>query len=99
MSNAKIMLRVKFRSPLPLEDVSNIINSRADDFRSLPGLIQKYYLYNESSGEYAGLYLWESKEAIDDYLASELRVTIGSAYQTEGTPDIEVYEIIKTLRD
>jgi len=99
MANAAIMLRVKFKSQLPLEDVEKIIENRADDFRALVGLQQKYYLLNRETGVYGGLYLWESKDAFDEYLQSELRATIASAYQTEGDPDIEVFEVIKTLRE
>lgn len=98
MAEAKIVLRVKFKSPLPLSEITEIINSRADDFRALTGLAQKYYLLDSNTGEYGGLYLWESQEALDDYRQSELRATIASVYQTEGEPQIEVFEIIKALR-
>jgi heme-degrading monooxygenase HmoA len=76
----------------------DIINSRADDFKSLRGLQQKYYLQDETSGEFGGLYLWESKEDFTEYRESELRATIGKAYQTESEPRVEVMQVIKTLR-
>ena len=99
MASPALILRVKFKSKLPLEDVIEIVENRADDFRALAGLQQKFYLLDKETGEYGGLYLWESNEAFDEYRQSELRATIASAYQTEGDPDIEVFEVIKTLRE
>lgn len=51
------------------------------------------------SGEYAGLYVWESPEALQEFRDSELRATIGEAYQAQGEPDIEVYKVFKILRE
>ena len=98
MPDPSLIVRVKFRSALSLDEVTEIINSRADDFRALNGLQQKYYLVDKNTGEYGGLYLWESQEAFTEYLHSELRSTIAQAYQTEGEPQVEVFDIIKVLR-
>jgi hypothetical protein len=60
---------------------------------------QKYYLQDPATGEIAGLYLWESQEALAAYRESELRASIAKAYQAEGEPRVEVYRVVKTLRD
>lgn len=99
MNNPTVMLRVKFKSTLPLDEIMEIVEARAGDFRALPGLIQKYYLYNDATEELAGLYLWESPEALDEYRKSELRASIAAAYQATGEPEIEVFRIVKTLRE
>ena len=75
------------------------MDSRIDQFRALPGLTQKYYLQDANSGEYAGLYLWESADALAEFRDSELRATIAEAYRTEGEPRVEVYQIFDVLRD
>jgi heme-degrading monooxygenase HmoA len=93
-----LILLVKFKSPLSLEEVEKVIESRIDEFRALKGLQQKYYLQEPATQEYAGLYLWESKEDFDAYRDSELRATIAKAYQTEGEPRIEVFNVLRTLR-
>jgi heme-degrading monooxygenase HmoA len=56
-------------------------------------------LQESSTQEYAGLYLWESKEDFLAYRDSELRATIAKAYQTEGEPRIEVFNVVKPLRE
>ena len=76
-----------------------IAEERAPDFEALTGLQQKYYLQDPGTGEIGGLYLWESSEAFDAYRNSELRASIAEAYQAVGEPRIEVYRVVKTLRD
>ena len=99
MSKPSLILLVKFKSPLSLEEVVKVVDSRIDEFRALKGLQQKYYLQEPATQEYAGLYLWESKDDFLAYRDSELRATIAKAYQTEGEPRIEVFSVIKFLRE
>jgi len=99
MSDASLILLVKFKSLLSLDEVSAVIDSRVDDFRKLKGLQQKYYLHEPATNEYAGLYLWKSNEDFLEYRDSELRATIASAYQTEGEPRIEVFNVVRPLRE
>lgn len=99
MSRPSTVMLVKFRSPLSLEEIKEIVDSRIDQFRALEGLTQKYYLQEPATGEIAGLYLWDSPEALADFRDSELRKTIAQAYQTEGEPRVEVFQIFDVLRD
>jgi len=99
MSKVSLILLVKFKSPLSLDEVSLVIDSRVDDFKRLKGLQQKYYLHEPATNEYAGLYLWESNEDFLVYRDSELRATIAAAYQTEGEPRIEVFNVVRLLRE
>ena len=99
MTRPTHVLLAKFKSLLSLGEVQNVLNDRIDDFRALAGLQQKYYLVDPASGEYAGLYLWESAEALSEFRDSELRATIAEAYQTVGEPRVEVFHIFDILRD
>jgi heme-degrading monooxygenase HmoA len=99
MGQPSLILLVKFKSPLPLDEVIKVVDSRIDEFRALKGLQQKYYLQEPATQEYAGLYLWESKEDFLAYRDSELRATIAHAYQTQGEPRIEVFDVVKPLRE
>ena len=99
MSRPTLVVLVKFKSPLSLEEVLKVADRRADQFRALKGLQQIYYLQEPATQEYAGLYLWESQEDFLTYRDSELRATIAQAYQTVGEPRIEVFSVIETLRD
>ncbi|MCT8970949.1 YdhR family protein [Microbaculum marinisediminis] len=99
MDHPKLIVFVKFKSPLNLDEVTAVAKDRADEFRALSGLIQKYYVQDAVSGEFGGVYLWESPEAFDEYRQSELRASIGTAYQTIGEPRVEVLKVIMPLRD
>lgn len=99
MSQPALILHVRFRSPLSLDEVMNIVDERATEFQALSGLQQKYYAEDVSTGEYAGIYLWESQEAMAAFNESELRASIAQAYQVQGAPRIEVYRVVKTLRE
>lgn len=99
MKPPAMLLLVKFKTSLPFEEVLRVVEKRAPEFRALEGLQQKYYIQDASSGEYAGLYLWESPDAMAAYRDSELRASIAKAYRVEGEPRVEVYQVVKTLRD
>lgn len=99
MTAPALILLVRFKSRLPFDEVMRIVEERAPEFEALRGLQQKYYLQDATTGEIAGLYLWDSPEALDEYKHSELRATIAQAYQAEGEPRVEVYSVMKTLRD
>jgi heme-degrading monooxygenase HmoA len=76
-----------------------IMHERMPEFRALEGLQQKYYLEDPATGEYAGLYLWRSKEDLAEFSQSELRATIAKAYGVEGEPRVEVYAVMTPLRE
>ena len=98
MEHPSVVLLVRFKTAMSLEEVMKVATERAPEFRALAGLQQKYYLQDEASGEYAGLYLWESADAMAEYRKSELRASIAEAYRVEGEPRIEVYRVLKKLR-
>lgn len=98
-SHTEMVVRVRFKSILTPEEVARVVEERAPEFEALAGLRQKYYLQDVASGEYAGVYVWDSREALEEYQESELRATIAKAYRTQGDPDVEVYRAIKILRE
>lgn len=98
MNEPALVLLVRFKSRLTFEEVMKVVEDRAPEFRALAGLQQKYYLHDEATGEVAGLYLWDSPEALTAYRESELRASIAQAYQAEGEPRVGVYRVVKTLR-
>ena len=97
-STTKIVMTVKFRSRLPADEMRRRYQERMPEFRQLPGLVQKYYLYDATSDEWGGFYLWDSQESLDAYLASDLRKSIPETYQVVGTPRVETARVIDALR-
>jgi heme-degrading monooxygenase HmoA len=99
MPQPALIMLVRFRTKLSLDEVMKVANSRISQYRALTGLQQKYYLEDAETGEVAGLYLWESPEALAEFRESDLRATIASEYQIEGEPRVEVYRVEVQLRE
>ena len=50
----------------------------APAFAAVPGLASKVWLADREAGVYGGVYVFESAEAADEYLSSELFAGVGS---------------------
>jgi heme-degrading monooxygenase HmoA len=93
-----IVQMFKFKSRLPDEEVRRVMRQRAHRFEAQPGLVQKYYGHEPSTGMHTGIYIWASGEAMQAFAESELAKSIPAAYQVEAPPRIEVFEMIFALR-
>jgi heme-degrading monooxygenase HmoA len=94
-----IMLIVRgLKSELSPAEFERRYKERMPQFRAVTGLVQKYYSYDESTGEWAGIYLWDSEESVAGYLESDLRKSIASAYELKDPPRVESFRIVDVLR-
>jgi heme-degrading monooxygenase HmoA len=96
--NRVIVQIVRFKSGLSDEQVLEMYQARAPQYRALKGLIQKYYLRFRTTGEHGAVYLWESEEALKEFRESELARTIPNAYQIQGASDVATAEVVMALR-
>lgn len=92
------MLLVKFHSGHDDTTVMRLLDERLPQFRAVPGLVQKYYAREPSTGDYVGCYLFESEQALLDYRASALAKSIPPTYAIDGSPRIEILEVLFPLR-
>jgi heme-degrading monooxygenase HmoA len=93
-----IIQTVKFKSALSETEIQRVMEERAPQFRALPGLLQKYYLRDQQTGEVGAVYIWDSEESLRAYRQSDLARTIASAYQAVEQPRVEIFETVLTLR-
>jgi heme-degrading monooxygenase HmoA len=94
-----IMLIVRgLKSNLPREEMNRRYKERMPQFREVPGLVQKYYSCDDATGEWAGIYFWDSEESLAAYLESDLRKSIPEAYELIGPPRIEKFQLVDVLR-
>jgi len=69
-------------------------------FRAVPGLLQKYYLKEISTGSISGFYVFDSVAARTSFWNSELAKLIPSRYGViPGTLRVEEYEMDIVLND
>jgi hypothetical protein len=91
------ILYVRIKSDLDPEELLRRVDERKPRFLEVPGLIQKIYGRDETTGEVCGIYFFENKQALAAFRETELARTIPTAYEAT---DIrrEVYEVIYPLR-
>ena len=92
-----VILYVRVKSGLDPEELERRVNERKPRFLEVPGLIQKIYGRDESTGEVCGIYFFENKEALAAFRDSELVKTIPTAYEATDVRR-EVYEVLYPLR-
>lgn len=100
MKKVTAVLSVKFNSSHSQEKLMQVCNEDLDIFRNVPGLVEKYYLAEESTGEISGIYLFETKSARGTFWTSELAAKIPERYGviTE-TLRVEEYNMAIVLND
>ena len=90
---------VKFESELSHHELLTVAESRIEQFRAMPGLIQKYYTKLDQSGYYAGVYVWDSIESMQAFRETDIAKSIPTVYKVKGQPSIEVMNCLFPLRD
>lgn len=94
-----ILQIIKLKSNLPEAELLRRAKEREPLFKLVPGLLQKFYVKSENSGQYGGVYIWETQKALNDYLHSELAKSIPEAYEIIDIPNMESLDIIFQLRE
>ena len=90
------ILFVRLQSQLDADELERRILERKPGFLEVPGLIQKIYGRDESTGAICGIYFFEDRKSLADFRETELAKTIGSAYEVTEIRR-EVYEMMYPL--
>jgi hypothetical protein len=100
MKNANSVLSVKFNSTLSAEKLINICKEDLEIFRNVRGILQKYYITEESTGAISGIYIFETKSAREAFWNSALAKSIPARYGViPETLRVEPYEMAIVLND
>ncbi len=90
---------IRYKTGLSYDEVNQRFKERSDRYRKVPGLIQKYYVKFIKTGEYGGIYIWDSRESLDAWRAGNLSGTLAETYQIEGEPVRELAETMLVLHE
>jgi hypothetical protein len=90
------ILYVRAKSNLSPQELENKLLERKPRFLEVPGLVQKIYGKDESTGEVCGIYFFEDQKALEDYKKTDLAKTIAAAYEVEEIR-IEMYDMLYPL--
>ena len=100
MSTAEALLCVRFDSTYSLEELNEICLSSLENLRSVPGLVQKYYVTEEFSGSFSSIYMFESRSTRAAFSASDLAKEIPLRYRMiPETIRVEHYDILIVLNE
>ena len=90
---------VRYRSKLSHDEVNRRFTERSDRYSKVPGLMQKYYVKFTKTGEYGGIYVWDSVESLEAWSAGNLSGTLAETYQVEGEPSREIADVMLVLHN
>lgn len=93
-----VIQQVRIKTELDEATFMKVANERAPQFRAIPGLIQKYYARDAATGEYWGLYFWDSMDSVKQFRESELARTIPLAYEATEDPVRSFADVLLVLR-
>ena len=89
---------IKLKTNLAEEEILRRAREREPQFKAIPGLLQKYYVKIGDSGQYGGIYVWDSPESLKSYRESDLAASIPEAYEIIEAPNIELLDVLFQLR-
>jgi hypothetical protein len=100
MKTAEALLCVRFISTYSLEELNEICLADLENFRMVPGLVQKYYITEEYTGAISDIYLFESKKTRTAFSISDLAKGIPSRYKMiPDTIRVEYYDMLIVLNE
>lgn len=88
-----------FESGLDHEEVTETMRQRAERFRAVDGLVQKYFVHDEANGRYGACFIFDSVASRDAYFESDLSAGVGEAYAITGTPEVTKAHLLFPLRE
>lgn len=86
-----------FKSGMSMDEIAKTSEIRAEKYRKVKGLLQKYYVTDRSTDHIGGVFVFDSKESLEAFRNSELAKSTGEAYKFTEQPTIRVLEIAKRL--
>lgn len=91
-----VILFVRIKSSLDADELVRRAKERLPGFREVPGLVQKFYGRDETSGDACGVYFFSDGKALADFRETELAQSIPAAYEAlEVRP--EVFDLLFSL--
>ena len=91
------VLLILYKSGLPVNEVLELFNKRADKYREVRGLLQKLYIHDESTGHVGGIYIFDSKASLEAFRNSDLAKSISDAYKFVEPPTRRVFNVVLEL--
>lgn len=92
-----VVLFVRVKSDLEFGELERRVLERKPSFLEVPGLVQKIYGRDPSTGDVCGIYFFEDREALEAFRETDLAKTIADAYEAVDVRR-EVFDVLYPLR-
>jgi len=79
-----------------LEGIESRFRERAQQFRDMDGLLQKFYIEDEESGRVGGIYVFDSEESRDALFESEINAKLRDGSDVRDL-DITTFHVVFPL--
>ena len=83
------IVRFPLSAGVTRDDAKALFEKSAPNYRGVPGLVRKYYLYGEDRTG-GGVYLWESREAAERLYSEAWKSSIAQRFGSR--PEITFFE-------
>lgn len=92
-----VILYVRATSKLETSELDKRLLERRPRFKDVPGLMQKVYGRDKSTGAVCGIYFFEDQKALNAFRETDLAKTIASAYEVDDIR-VESYDFLYSLQ-
>ena len=67
-----------------------LARQRVELYREMPGLRTKAFVIDEATRRYGGVYVWETRAALQDFLSGDV---LAGTRKRFGEPEVQVFEV------
>ena len=60
------------------EDYAGLCDELAPSYAAVPGLVRKVWLADSENGVYGGVYVWQDRQAMEDFAQTELNKSVAT---------------------
>ena len=90
------IVSITFESESSIEGIESRFRERAQQFRDMAGLLQKFYIHDGASGRVGGIYVFDSEESRDALFESEVHAELRDGSDV-GAIDITTFHVVFPL--
>lgn len=83
------IVRFPLAASVTREDAKAMFEKSAPNYRGVPGLVRKYYLFGDDRTA-GGVYLWDTRETAERFYSDAWKASIVQRFGSQ--PDIRFYE-------
>lgn len=66
------------------EDYAGLCDELAPSYAAVPGLLRKIWLADSDTGTYGGVYVWQDKQAMEDFAKTDLFNSVANHPNLDG---------------